>query len=136
MDVEGALEELPRLDRATLYRRYRDLYGIGAPPRFSRQLLILAIAHRIQATAYGDLKPSIRKSILSGQAPTPASRSASAGTMLLREWHGMHHSVTVHEDGVEYQGQRYGSLSEVARRITGQRRSGPAFFGLKGLAHE
>jgi hypothetical protein len=36
------------------------------------------------------------------------------------------------ESGVVYEGQKYGSLSEVARHITGQRWNGPRFFGLRG----
>jgi len=37
----------------------------------------------------------------------------------------------VTDQGVDYRGERFGSLSEVARRITGTRWSGPLFFGLK-----
>ena len=131
-EVEAALEALPRMDRPSLYARYRSLYGVGAPARFSRQLLELAIAYRIQAAAYGDLSPAVKRAILSGQSPI-RDRTASSGTVLIREWHGVHHTVTVHDQDVEYRGERFRSLSEVARLITGQRRSGPAFFGLKGV---
>jgi hypothetical protein len=51
--------------------------------------------------------------------------------LLIREWHGAAHQVTVLANGVVYRGKRYGSLSEVARLITGSRWSGPLFFGLK-----
>jgi hypothetical protein len=51
---------------------------------------------------------------------------------LLREWHGRSHVVTVSEDGFDYAGSRYRSLSEIARLITGARWSGPRFFGLGG----
>ena len=51
----------------------------------------------------------------------------------MREWQGQRHEVEVHEDGaVTYQGERYASLSEVARAITGTRWNGPRFFGLRG----
>ena len=53
------------------------------------------------------------------------------GTVLIREWHGVGHQVTIGADGVLYRGERYGSLSEVARLITGARWSGPRFFGVK-----
>ena len=53
------------------------------------------------------------------------------GTRLLREWQGVSYEVTVLEDGVHYQGQRYRSLSQVAQVITGAKWSGPLFFGLK-----
>jgi hypothetical protein len=56
------------------------------------------------------------------------------GTVLTRSWHGALHQVRVTNDGFDYRGERFGSLSEVARRITGTRWSGPLFFGLKGAA--
>jgi hypothetical protein len=65
-----------------------------------------------------------------------ATRKATAGTLLIREWQGVSHRVTVLDDSVVYQGQRYQSLSEVARLITGSRWSGPLFFGLKNRAKE
>jgi hypothetical protein len=51
---------------------------------------------------------------------------------LVREWGGQAHIVIVGEDQViRWNGRAWGSLSEVAREITGTRWSGPAFFGLK-----
>ena len=62
---------------------------------------------------------------------SPAPRAAvKAGTRLVREWNGETHTVLVHADGVEWRGQRYRSLSVVAREITGAHWSGPRFFGL------
>ena len=57
-------------------------------------------------------------------------RKAQPGTILVREWQGNTHRVTVLDDGVSFNGKRYRSLSEVAREITGSRWSGPRFFGL------
>jgi Protein of unknown function (DUF2924) len=53
------------------------------------------------------------------------------GARLARDYAGRRHEVVVIEDGVVYDGNRYGSLSEVARIITGQRWNGPRFFGLR-----
>jgi hypothetical protein len=53
------------------------------------------------------------------------------GTRLIREYHGVEHSVTVLHDGYEYQGRPYQSLSAIARAITGTRWNGWLFFGLK-----
>ena len=53
------------------------------------------------------------------------------GTRLVREWRGEIHQVTVLDDGLEYRGSHYDSLSEIARSITGTRWSGPLFFGLR-----
>jgi hypothetical protein len=56
--------------------------------------------------------------------------------VLIRQWRGVSHRVTVRDNDVVYQGRRYKSLSEVARAITGSRWSGPLFFGLKGNSKE
>ena len=42
-------------------------------------------------------------------------------------------SIRVIEGGVVFEGQTFGSLSEVARHITGRRWNGPRFFGLRGV---
>lgn len=54
------------------------------------------------------------------------------GTVLIREYKGVEHRVTVTHDGqFEYQGCVYRSLSRIAREITGAQWSGPVFFGLR-----
>jgi Protein of unknown function (DUF2924) len=63
-------------------------------------------------------------------------RQTSSGTVLIREWRGVSHRVTVLDTDVVYRGKHYKSLSEVARAITGSRWSGPLFFGLKGRTKE
>jgi hypothetical protein len=97
------------------------------------------LAYRLQEVAYGGLSATTRKRLraladeIDSNRPRP-QRSAvrlKAGTRLIREWNGHTHVVSVLEKGVEYRGKHYGSLSEVARAITGTRWSGPAFFGLK-----
>ena len=64
----------------------------------------------------------------------PRAPSLEPGARLVREWNGVTHTVDVIDDGFEWQDQRYGSLSEIARLITGARWSGPRFFGLNGRA--
>jgi len=53
-----------------------------------------------------------------------------AGTTLVRQWRGHTHTVLVHRDGFEHEGQRYRSLTAIAERITEAHWSGPRFFGL------
>jgi Protein of unknown function (DUF2924) len=67
---------------------------------------------------------------------TIPSPSPKPGTVLVREWGGVTHQVKVLEGGVLFRGERYKSLSEVARLITGARWSGPLFFGLKSAVKE
>ena len=101
-----------------------------------------AIAYRMQEKVFGGLKPSIQK-ILDRACETEGNdrrfaprRRASAGTLLIREWHGVKHRVTVLDSEVLYRNRRYKSLSGVAREITGTHWSGPLFFGLKNRGKE
>ena len=58
------------------------------------------------------------------------SLSLKPGARLVREWRGRTHAVTVTEDGFEYGGTSYPSLTKIANKITGAHWSGPRFFGL------
>jgi hypothetical protein len=134
--------EIATLTEATpadLKSRWRVLYGTAPPPRISRDLLTRAIAYRIQEEALGGLRPSTRRLLSKVAADASARRpiqvtpapTLTPGTVLLRDWRGTQHQVIVRERGVEFQGKRYRSLSQVAHRITGSKWSGPLFFGVK-----
>ena len=97
------------------------------------------MAYRLQERVLGGLKPSTRR-LLERTAEDKVDRRPPAeapatkvtpGSVLIREWHGISHRVTVLADCVLLRGTRYRSLSEVARKITGTRWSGPRFFGLR-----
>jgi hypothetical protein len=93
--------------------------------------MIRAVAYKMQQRALGGLSAATRR-LLSGQGPAAVRRrTLSPGTVLIREWHGIGHQVTILEKGVLYRGLRYRSMSEVARLVTGARWSGPRFFGVK-----
>jgi hypothetical protein len=132
----GALKSMPA---AGLKARWRELFDTEPPP-YNRRFLESRLAYRIQELAFGGLKPETVERLaalaegLGGKA-TRRARSAQdrpiAGTRLIRDWHGVEHSVTVRDDGYEYQGRPYKSLSAIARLITGTRWNGWVFFGLK-----
>lgn len=65
-----------------------------------------------------------------GKLPIKGDRPM-VGTRLIRAWQGVEHCVTVLDDGFEYQGRRYKSLSAIALAITGTRWNGPLFWGLR-----
>jgi hypothetical protein len=142
-DLRLEVARLPALDVPGLQQKWAALFGAEPSPRLGRHLMIRAIAYRLQEKALGGLKPSTLR-ILDRVAEKPASveskraptRRASAGTVLIREWRGVTHRVTVLDHDVVYRGRRYQSLSEVARAITGTHWSGPLFFGLKRRARE
>jgi Protein of unknown function (DUF2924) len=137
--LEKQLASLSGLDGESLKQRWCILYGTEPPSRVSRSLLLQAIAYRLQEKSRGGLKPSIRRLLqrVATAAGTDRARNTDSarrlrpGAVLLREWHGVTHQVTVLEDGIRFRGQRYRSLSQVARIITGARWSGPLFFGLR-----
>jgi len=104
--------------------------------------MVKAIAYKLQENAFAGLQPATRRLLnkLAEEAKSASSRKSAkvtarrtvaAGSVLLREWHGVSHRVTVLDDGVVFNHQRYRSLSAVAREITGTRWSGPLFFGLR-----
>lgn len=134
--AEGLAEELKTLTRSSredLIARWVALYGEAPPPRTSRSLMTRAVAYKMQERVYGGLSRSTRRALADKgpSATTSPPTEGRSGTVLLREWHGVTHQVTVVEGGVLYRGKRHRSLSEVARLITGSRWSGPTFFGLK-----
>jgi hypothetical protein len=54
-----------------------------------------------------------------------------SGGRLIREWQGRTYEVFVAEDACYVDGRKYASLSAAASAITGVKRNGPAFFGLR-----
>ena len=139
IDIAKALVRLSELTIFELRGEWRRLHRMPPPMRLSRDLLTRGISYKLQERAYGGLsKAAARK--LEQAAAGPASRGAAKptpsvslrpGTRLVREWHGVTHTALIHADGIEWRGQRYRSLSVVARKITGARWSGPRFFGLR-----
>src|SRR5690349_13449829 len=123
-----------------LRKEWRRLFETE-PPVFNRRYIESRLAYRIQELAYGGLKPQTveRLEAIAEQldAGDPTKRKLRAdprpvvGTRLIREWKGVEHCVTVQDDGYEYQGRPYKSLSAVARAITGTQWNGWTYFGLK-----
>ena len=134
--VEAELSRLASADLNTLRRRWRTLFG-GAAPDLPQALLRRILAYRIQADAVSDLDPALVK-ILDrlgrgevSEIPLPELRAVKPGTLLVREWEGALQRVMVLEQGFAWNGGTYGSLSQVARAITGTNWNGPRFFGLR-----
>ena len=66
-----------------------------------------------------------------GQKPSELNRRLKPGTVLVREYEGTRHTVTVATDGFVWQERTYSSLSTIAQQITGTKWNGPRFFGLR-----
>ena len=139
-DLEATIRELADLPRPELTKRWRQLYRAAPPKGISRPLLIRAVAYGMQVKHYGGLKPAVRRQLRKvadgGSAPAANVKSAriAPGMRLIREWNGSSHVVEAVDGGFVWNSARYGSLSAVARAITGARWSGPRFFGLESDA--
>jgi hypothetical protein len=140
-DISKKIAQLPGFSRQQLLDLWQKLYRRAAPPGIRRELMVPFLAYRIQENAYGGLKPSTLFQLrriardLEKSAGSPEIKiqpKLKAGTRIFREWHGDTHEVVVAEMGYEYRGVGYRSLSEIARKVTGARWSGPAFFRLNG----
>jgi len=139
--LAGELARLHGLDRQELVELWRKFYKTEPPFKISGQLMVRAIAYKMQEQVMGGLKLSTHKflasvidNIASDKSLPKPPASLKPGTKLIREWHGVTYEVAILEGEILFQGKQYRSLSEVARIITGVRWSGPLFFGLKGKA--
>jgi hypothetical protein len=143
--LEDEIARLRDLDIAMLRAQWRTVFGGSkAPPHLPRHLLLAMIAYRLQAEVFGDLDaetlrllkkielaPSKIEAIPLTEALRQRRRELAPGTVLLREWNGQTHRVTVVEQGFSWQGATYDSLSKIAQAITGTKWNGPRFFGLR-----
>ena len=137
--VDSRIAELQGLDTPALRTLWGEAFGGPPPKRMSHDLLLRALAYHAQEQVEGGLSKAALKRLAAfadpegdrSQLSKPATPRPRSGTRLLREWRGDVHQVTVCDDGFDYRGTRYTSLSQIAREITGTRWSGPLFFGLR-----
>ena len=139
--LDGEIAEL--VDRSTqeLRRAWRTLHHAGPPLGLSRDLIIRELADKLEQRAHGGPSRALQRRlrILAGEFEKGALSFdpgivLKTGATLVRQWGGHAHTVLVREDGFEYEGQRYRSLTVIAERITGAHWSGPRFFGVSKRA--
>jgi len=126
--------------KAELHACWERLEGTK-PPNIPIGLLRLLYAQLVREHAYGGVPGWILaefdRVLLESRKPREKKRvdsvrrSLSVGTRLVREWNGKTVSVEVRQEGYLYADRLYGSLSEIARVVTGTHWSGPRFFGIK-----
>jgi len=130
--VPDALAELDSLDRPALVQRWTTAFGSAVPRNAQVALLRRCLAWHVQMQASSEWRgtaPYAR--LLRSLRPPSSAPSLRPGTRLLREWQSRTHEVTVLDQGFEYLGKPYRSLSAISREITGTPWSGPLFFGLR-----
>jgi len=156
--VAGIAEQLEALDSmsmADLVEKYREVFGVPTRTR-NKPYLRKKVGWRIQELAEGGLSPRALAKIeelaplapVRWRTPLPEVKDAlsliavpqpkprdprlpAPGTALVRLFRGVEHRAIVLEDGFEYLGQRYQSLSPIAHLISGTRWNGYLFFNLQ-----
>jgi hypothetical protein len=133
------IKNLERLSRAELRMLWTKELAEKPPSSLGRDILALGIAHARQERLYGGLSRPVAKELdrllaraLGNGTPEISNQPLPrAGTILVREWQGTTHHVTVTDDSFVWNGDPHRSLSSIARAITGTTWNGPRFFGLR-----
>ena len=141
--VSARIAQLSLLPMDCIWAMWDEHFG-QRPNHHHRTWLESRLAYKLQERAFGGLKVPVRRKLESigetGVLPKNLQREADRllpGTILTRIYDDVEHHVLVR--GVrdfEYRGQRFTSLTAVARVITGCPWSGPLFFGLKARSKQ
>ena len=122
--------------RLKTHAEWCSAFGRPPPKHLSTSFMQRALGWEAQAKASAGLPTDIKRalqSIAKGKQPKLAvPRKTSTGAHLVRVWNGRTYQVEVLEQGFRMDGREYGSLTAIAKKITGANWSGPRFFGLKG----
>lgn len=149
--ADSVLKQVANLNRMTyeeLRTSYVTLHG-KEPPAYNRQFIISRLAYRLQEIAYGGLSEQCRERMRQAlkqdgfgdkchdsetrrkQRQERQRRDVPvAGTRLIRDWNGRRYEVIALDDGYEFEGRPYKSLTAIANAITGSHWNGRVFFGL------
>jgi hypothetical protein len=136
--IEAELAALGNMNAPDLRKEWARYYRSHPPTKLSRDLLQLGIAWKLQERAFGGLSSMSKRQIaelaqtMEAKADLTKARTVSLrpGARLVREWNGETHEVLVVEDGFQWRGKTWRSLSVIAREMTGTHWSGPRFFGI------
>lgn len=133
--IDRKVSGLPMMSLTQLRSEWERLCGAPAPT-LAEGSLRMAIAYRLQEKAHGGLPAMLARELMrmTGRGSDVTARVLPApirpGTRLVRNWNGRTVDVLAVDDGFLFEGKRYGSLTSIAREVTGARWSGPRFFGL------
>jgi hypothetical protein len=139
------IHDLDRLPRSDLRTIWTQEIGDQPPATLGRDILALGIAYAGQERRQGGLTKPVAKELVwlfeqtiqsdRGEKPAAASTTSlpRSGSVLVREWQGTTHHITIVNDGFLWNGSTYRSLSAIARAITGTKWNGPRFFGMREL---
>jgi hypothetical protein len=130
--IEAEIDRIRSLGLDDLRTLWRKTFRSSPPMGFTKDLVIRFICWHIQEQAFGGLDPATAKAldglVRGNKVP---DRRLKAGTVLVREYQGERHTVTVAPGGYLWREATYASLSIIARAIIGTAWNGPRFFGLR-----
>jgi hypothetical protein len=133
--IAAQIDEVRSLNKDQLRQRWEAMFKKPVPQALTKNLLARMIAYRIQERAFGGLDRETEKLLQSYARGDKTSaqqlRRLRSGTVLLREYQGVRHTVTVADGGFIWNDKKYPNLSTIAKEITGTSWNGPRFFGLR-----
>ncbi|HEV7693435.1 MAG TPA: DUF2924 domain-containing protein [Hyphomonadaceae bacterium] len=136
-DLRAEIERMRMLGVDQLRTLWRSTFGLAAPPALTKDLIARMLAWRMQEQSTGGLNQATVKllnDIRQGEhSPEARKRRLRSGTVLVREYQGARHTVTIVPGGFVWREKTYASLSIIARAITGTAWNGPRFFGLRAV---
>lgn len=132
--ISAEISRLSELSIADLRAAWRAEFRRAPPKGLWRDLLVRTLAWRLQEKALGGHDKATAKLLASYGRKAPEERGyqrLKAGTVLIRDFEGARHTVTIVPEGFIWQEKTYSSLSAIAKLITGTNWNGPRFFGLR-----
>jgi hypothetical protein len=131
--IEAEIVRARALGLDELRALWRVTFRSSPPPACSKDLMSRFICWHIQEQAFAGFDPETAKhldGLARGDKPgSDHPRRLKPGTVLLREYQGERHTVTVVPNGYFWHATTYASLS-----IIGTSWNGPRFFGLRSGA--
>jgi hypothetical protein len=133
--IEAEIDRIRSLGVDELRSLWRATFRASPPPGFTKDLIARFLCWHVQEQAFGGLDPKTAKHLDSlargDRSQRDRPRRLKPGTVLVREYQGERHTVTVVANGFVWREATYASLSTIARAITGTNWNGPRFFGLR-----
>jgi hypothetical protein len=131
--IEAEIDHIRSLGLEQLRARWRATFGLAPPRAPTKDLIARMITYRLQEEAFGGLDPQTVRLLdrLAQGKKSEVGRRLKPGTVIVREYGGEQHTVTVVPDGFLWREATYSSLSVIAKAITGTAWNGPRFFGLR-----
>lgn len=136
--LAGHIARLDALSADALRTEWESVKGHAPPKGLGRSLMVRGISYTLQEQKHGGLSAAAKRELAklagqlegSGDLDVERQLRLKPGTRLVREWHGRTCQVMVLREGFAFEDRLFGSLTQIAREVTGAKWSGPRFFGL------